>query len=60
MDEQWDGTDVCPLREDERRIYSFPWETQSGPLTEQGMPALDWEIDKDWGGCRWFRTDGKI
>lgn len=43
MDEQWDGTDVCPLREDERRIYSFPWETQSGPLTEQGMPALDWE-----------------
>lgn len=30
MDGQQDGTDVCPLRGDERRMCSAPSETQSG------------------------------
>lgn len=30
MDGQQDGTDVCPLRGDERRMCSSPSETQAG------------------------------
>lgn len=36
MDGWRDGTDVCPLRGDERRMRSSPREIQSGPLGEAG------------------------
>lgn len=40
MDGQWDGTDVCPLRGDERRMCSLSWEINSARLT--GMQRDLW------------------
>lgn len=70
MDGQRDGTDVCPLRGDERRMCSLPLEIKSVLLTE-----LEWEIQtgsktRIWegsGGSKqlvklnsmWLDTQGK-